>query len=394
MTDDDGGFHSAEDADSEGVEGKFYVWTAEEIDSVLGAEIGERFRYVYDVSESGNFEGKNILNLPKSIAQCAQAKDWDLQQLEEELASARKRLLAVRDMRVPPGKDDKIIVAWNGLMIDSVARAAAIFDSKHYRQESVKAADFLLTHLRREDGRLLHVWRQGQAKHDAYLDDYTCLANALVTLYETDFQERWIDEAAALMDVVLEHFRDADDGGLFYTADDHEKLIVRTKDLHDGSTPGGAAMATTVLMRLGKLTASNKYLDAATELLELAADTMERMPMATGQTLLALDSWIGPMKEIVVIGDPLGGDLQDRDTADVLKSLRNRFLPNSVLACRSPDAIDKGSSQLAPLFAGKVALESLPSIYVCENCVCSEPIAGKQAAIEAWDHLLGERSVL
>jgi len=247
MTDPAGGFYSTEDADSEGVEGKFYVWTPTQLREVLGDAAAATFAKVYDVTDHGNFEHANILNLPKSIDQQATALGHDIDELRKELADSREKLFAAREPRIHPAKDDKVIVAWNGLMIDTMARAGAVLGEQRYIDAAVKAADFLLNTLRRADGRLLHTWRNGQAKLDAYLDDYANLANGLVSLYEATFEGRHLDAAIALMQTVIDHFADSKGGGFYYTADDHEQLIVRSKDFTDNAVPSGNAMAATVL---------------------------------------------------------------------------------------------------------------------------------------------------
>ena len=212
MTDPQGGFYSAEDADSEGEEGKFYVWTPQEVQAVLGPERAAAFANVYDVTATGNFEGRNILHLSKPIAVCAKILGRDAAALEAELAADRAVLLEARARRVRPGRDDKVLVSWNGLMIDAMARAGAVLDEPRYRTAAAAAADFLLTHLRDERGRLLHCWRAGQARHNAFLDDHASLCNALVTLYETQSDPRWLDEASRLADAMLARFADADGG--------------------------------------------------------------------------------------------------------------------------------------------------------------------------------------
>ena len=295
MTDADGGFYSTEDADSEGVEGKFYVWSKDEIINLLGAEVGERFCYVYDVSATGNFEGQNILNLPRSLTQCAAAKGWELSDLSEQLALARQTLFEAREQRVRPGRDDKVIVSWNGLAIDAFARAARALDEPKYLAAAEAAAQFLYDQLREPDGRLLHCWRAGEAKLMAYLDDYATLANALISLYEAGFQERWIDWAVELTDAVLRHFSDPAGGPLFYTADDHESLIARTKDLQDGSVPSGNSMAAYLLVRLGRLTGRAEYLAAAESIFLAASQIMQDSPPAVGQLLLAPGSLLGTL---------------------------------------------------------------------------------------------------
>ena len=331
MTDDAGGFHSTEDADSEGEEGKFYVWTPSEIKQILGDAAGERFCYVYDVSPAGNFEGHNILNLPKSLEQVAKIKGWNLEELERELAESRAKLLKVRDQRMRPAKDDKILVSWNGLMIDAMARGVGLQacqeaglnsgksgDLPHdYIAAATRAADFILTKMTRDDGRLLHSYRHGRAKLDAYLDDYASFTNALVSLYEATFDERWIDHAVRLAEIMLSHFKDPDGDGFFFTAVDHEQLITRQKDVQDSSVPSGNAMAATCLLRLAKLTGRNDFFTAAESCLRLAQGLMEQHPTAAGQMLLALDFYLGPTPEIVIVGDP-----QEANTAAMLDELR------------------------------------------------------------------------
>jgi uncharacterized protein len=381
LTDAQGGFHSTEDADSEGEEGKFYVWTPAEVKQVLGERAGERFCYVYDVSEHGNFEHRtSILNLPKTIEQAAAVRGWDLSELETELAESRAKLLAVRDLRVRPGKDDKILVSWNALMMDALARAGRIVKQPEYVIAAEKAADFLLEKLSRPDGRLWHTWRHGEAKLDAYLDDYAYLVNALVTLYEATFNERWIDEAARLASLMLKHFEDRQRGGFFFTADDHEQLIARNKDLHDASVPSGNAMAATALLRLGKLCGKVEYLAAAERTLVVGLSVMERIPTAVGQMLIALDLWRGPASELVLVG---GNDEPANQQA--IATLQQAFLPHGVIAYRGSTADATSalhSAQLESLFVGRQAVSGAPALFICENYACQAPLKG-QAEIAA-----------
>ncbi|MEM6656228.1 MAG: thioredoxin domain-containing protein, partial [Planctomycetota bacterium] len=267
MTDPAGGFYSTEDADSpvfdekgnpgeKSEEGVFYTWSAPEVISLLGEEASDTFCRVYDVTPLGNFEGRSILNLPKTIAQQAKLIGLEEAEVAEELAASCAKLLAARGKRPRPGLDDKVLVSWNGLMIDAMARAGATLDEARYVDAARNAAAFILDTMRTRDGRLLHSSRGGEAKLAAYLDDYAALANGLLTLYEATFEPRWIDAAAELLDVVLERFADSgpngdSDGarGFFYTADDHERLITRGKDLTDNATPGGNSLAATALVR-------------------------------------------------------------------------------------------------------------------------------------------------
>ncbi len=383
MTDPAGGFYSTEDADSEGVEGKFYVWTPAALREVLGDEAAETFARVYDVSETGNFEdGQSILNLPRTLGQQAQLLGRDPQELTTELAASRAKLFAAREKRIHPHKDDKVIVAWNGLMIDAMARAGAVLGESRYLDAAVKAADFLLQELRREDGRLLHTWRGGVAKIDAYLDDYACLAGALISLYEATFVGRYLDEAVALMEVVLDKFADSGGQGFYFTADDQEQLIVRGKDFTDSAVPSGNAMAATALVRLGKYTGSRRYTDAAEGVLRQTAELMSRHPTATGQALLALDLELGPTYELV-----LAGDLDDEASRAALADLRGRFLPNKVLAFAGPDA-DASPQALGELLQGKTMQGGAPTLYVCEGFTCQAPAQGQEEIEHTLDELM------
>jgi uncharacterized protein YyaL (SSP411 family) len=379
MTNPAGGFYSTEDADSEGHEGLFYTWTPDEIDAVLGAERGAAFGRVYDVTDDGNFEGRSILNLPKTLEQCAAILKREPLELASELAESREKLFAAREKRVRPGRDDKVIVAWNGLMIDAMARAGAALNEPEYVITADEVASFILSRMRRDDGRLLHSWRNGHAKLDAYLDDYAALANSLVSLYEADFKERWIEEAVRLMDIVLDKFSDPEAGGFFYTASDHEKLITRTKELTDSSVPSGNALAANVLIRLGRLLNRTDYLDAAKRTLAAALPIMQRAPMAAGQMLLALDRYIGPAHELVLVGD-----MSRDDTNQAIVAIHRRYLPCSILAARDTRAADSAGEQsrhLEEIFTGRESFDGQPVLYVCQNFACQEPAVGL-AAIE------------
>ena len=381
LTDDKGGFHSTEDADSEGVEGKFYVWSRQEIVDTLGAAAADRFCYVYDVTAQGNFEGHTILNLPKTVAQCAALRGWELTELERELASSRQKLLELRDRRVRPAKDDKVLTSWNALMVDTLARAAAVFDAPHYLVAAQRAADFLLNELQTTDRRLLHTWRNGRAQLPAYLDDYAYLVNALQSLYEATFDERWIDEAVRLAETILERFADTTEGGFFFTADDHEQLIARNKDVHDSSVPSGNGMAATALLRLGKLVGRNDFLDAARGALDFAQGVMEQTPAAAGQLLIAADWEAGPAREIVFAGG-------DATLQEVVAGYRRNYFPRDVVAARSGE-IPHRSAALEPIFDGKECSGEVPSVYVCQDFVCQSPATGAAQIEELWRRQAG-----
>jgi len=294
MTDEAGGFHSALDADSEGEEGKFYLWSAREMIEVLGREDGELFCAVYGVVEGGNFKdeatgrkpGTNVIYLPAPLEAAAQERKIAPAELAKRLAAARKKLLARRVKRIWPHKDDKVLAAWNALMIGSLAYGGQHLKERRYTAAAEKAADFVLTRMRK-GGRLLRTYRQGQATLNAYLDDYAFLADALVDLHEATGRKRWLTEATSLADAMLKHHRDADRGGFYFAAGDHEKLLARTKDPFDSAIPAGNAVAARVLVRLARLTGQMHYLEVARGTLQAFQRSMQRAGGGAAGLLLA-----------------------------------------------------------------------------------------------------------
>ena len=380
MTHPEGAFYSTEDADSlpdndpdgHAEEGLFYTWKPEEIRKVLGEEEADLFCGVYGVTPIGNFEGRNILHLPKSIEALAKQLGMDASLLKNKLEKGRKKLFEARTARPRPGLDDKIITCWNGLMIDAMATASKVLEEPRYLIAAQKAADCMLTKMRDSSGKLQHTWRNGVAKIDGFLDDYAALANSLVTLYEATFDESYIDAAADLVDALLEKFTDPDSGGFFYSEDVAGELIVRNKELTDNATPGGNSLAATVLLRLGSLLGENRYLNAADRTLRATAIWMQKAPGAMGQMLCALDRQLGPSYEVILVGE---------GTAELLSEIRRSFLPRTVLA-GTPNGSYQ-SERLKPILDGKISLENKPTLYLCEGNQCRSPIVGIEAIREA-----------
>jgi uncharacterized protein YyaL (SSP411 family) len=372
MTGPSGGFYSTEDADSEGEEGKFYVWTKAEIDRVLGPELADLFEDVYDVTEDGNWEGHTILHRARTDDQEARLHKIDVGDLRAKLAAARAKLAAARAGRVRPGRDEKILTAWNGIMIAAFAQAGAVLDEPRYTEAAARAADFLLRRLRTPEGRLLRTCGEdAPAKLSGYLEDYSFLIDALVSVYEATFEPRWLTAATALADVMVAEFHDPKEGGFFFTGVHHEELITRTKDQHDGSTPSGNAMAVTALLRLAKLTDRRDLEGTAVATLKLFRGVMAEQPTAAGQFLIALDFRLGPVQEFAVIGDP-GGEGVRR----VLRAIYGGFRPDKVVALRSAD--DEAAAAAVPLLRDRPAKGAVTT-YVCENFACQAPIVGAEA---------------
>ncbi|MSQ96950.1 MAG: thioredoxin domain-containing protein [Gemmataceae bacterium] len=369
MTSPDGAFYSTQDADSEGVEGKFFVWTLAEIQTVLGPDDAKFFASIYDVTAAGNWEGHNILHLSRPLDIEGKMLPMPIDDLKARVQRCKDKLFAVRSQRIWPGRDEKILTAWNALMIASFAKAAQVLEKPEYAQAATRAADFLLTRMRRADGRLFRT-TLGAAppKLNGYLEDYAYLADALVTLYEATFEPRWIASALQLSDILFTQFWDEADGGFYFTSRDHEMLIARNKDPHDNATPSGNSMAVIALLRLAKLTGDAHLAEMAERTLHLFGGLMGRSPMAAGQMLNALDFHLGPVKEIAVVGDA-----KNAEVIEVLRLLRRPFRPNQVVAWKAKDG-DGGVS----LLKDRVALGEVTT-YVCEKFACQAPIVGAKA---------------
>ncbi|MBM3980453.1 MAG: thioredoxin domain-containing protein [Planctomycetes bacterium] len=379
MTSDDGPFYSAEDADSEGEEGKFYVWSADELRTVLGDEDAEFAGKIWGVTKRGNFEGHNILFRTLPDEDEAKAHGLSVDTFRAKLADVKRKLIPVRAKRVWPGRDEKLLTAWNGLMIAALAKAGTAFGDDHYTGAAALAAEFILKNMRAPDGRLYRTAGVGQPpKLNGYLEDYAFLADALVTLYEATFDAKWLRAAFQLVEVMVKHFTDAN-GGFFFTADDHEQLIARTKEMHDGSTPSGNAMAVTVLLRLAALTGRRDFAEHAERALRAARDTMAEHPAASGQMLLALDFYLGPVQQIAIVGDTSAADTQR-----AIRAVHRAFGARRVVAFHDP-ATGVPSAELSALFAGKEAVGGKVTVYVCENFACQAPLVGAGAVEAAFN---------
>jgi uncharacterized protein YyaL (SSP411 family) len=376
MTSPEGGIYSTEDADSEGEEGKYYVWTLAEVKEVLGPDRAKTFAYVYDVTEGGNWEHKNILNLPKPIATSAKLLGKDEATLRAELDEDRARLLAVRDRRVPPGKDTKILTSWNGLMIAPLAEGARVLHDERYLDAARRAAAFVLETLRGPDGRLLHSYKDGQARFNAYLDDYANMIDGLTRLYETAGEPRWLDAALDLVRLLRDEFVDPEHGGFFYTGKSHEELIARQRDAFDNATPSGNAMAATALLRLGALTGRADLTEAGRATLQSVQLVLEQAPRAAGQSLIALDFLLAPPQEFAVIAGT------DRDEfRRVIEAVYARFLPHKVVAPATVEQAPELVPRL-PLLADRPARDGRTTTYICERFTCQAPVLGVEG-IEA-----------
>ena len=375
MLDPAGGFYSAQDADSEGEEGKFFVWTKIEIDLALGPELGRIARAYFGVTEAGNFESRNILWRPRDDEAVATDLGCSVDELRAAIAAAREKLLAARSKRVAPARDDKVLTSWNAFMLRAFAEAGAALDSPHYTNVARRNAEFLLSSLVR-DGRLLRTWKDGRAKLNAYLEDYAYLIEALLALYEATFERRWLDEAARLAASMIDLFWDETAGVFYDTGRDHEQLVVRPRDIFDNATPSGGSAAAFALLRLAAFTGDpDLERDAATSLRSVR-DYLAQMPSGFAHWLCALDFLLSMPKEIAIIGRP-----DDPATRALLAIVRSRYLPNKVLA--GSDAPVRNTA--SPLLEGRGLVDGQPAAYVCEHYVCQQPVTEPQALAQQLD---------
>jgi uncharacterized protein YyaL (SSP411 family) len=356
MLDPAGGFYSTQDADSEGEEGKFFIWTPQEIRDIQGDE-ADAFMDAYGVTRNGNFEGKNILEFIGDMEQ------------RPALVEARRKLFEAREERIHPGRDEKILTSWNGLMLAAFAEAARALDRDDYRQVAERNADFLLQELRQENGRLLRTWKDGEAKLNGYLEDYAYLIEGLLELYQTTFDPRWFVAARESAETLLTHFQ-APEAGFYDTSDDHETLITRPRDLQDNATPSGNAMAVTTLLKLAGFTNYLRYVDIAHQALAQMQPVISQYPLGFGQWLQALSYALSKPREIAIVGDP-----DSADTQALLGVVRDGYQPFQVVALGSPDA-----QRLAvPLLQDRGLVEGQAAAYVCRAFACQTPVTSPLA---------------
>jgi len=379
MTDSSGGFYSSQDADSEGEEGKFFVWSQQEVTTALGQPEAAIFSDYYDVTELGNFESHNILHVKASVEAVALKHGVSPERAGEVIQAGRRKLFEIRESRVKPGRDEKILTAWNGLMLAGFAEASAILERADYGDVARANARFLLSQLKK-DGLLLRTHKAGESKLNAYLEDYANLIHGLIALYESTGELEWLESALELADKMIEQFWDDEAGGFFFTGNSHERLIVRSKEWFDNATPSGNSVAALSLLRLSLLTANDDYRRRATTVLRLMADQVRRYPSAFGFTLTALDFYLSSPLEVAIVGNS-----SDSRVDDLIRTFWRRYLPNRVLALCT-NSFEAAASRI-PLFEGRNTLETQPTAFVCEGYACKTPALtgeelGQQLAVK------------
>ncbi|HIO05375.1 TPA: thioredoxin domain-containing protein [Candidatus Poribacteria bacterium] len=364
-----GGFYSTQDADSEGVEGKFFVWTPGEVEQILGQADAKIFCDFYDVTDHGNFEHQNILWVKTPADLYAKKIKIDQANLVNILNRCKKKLFEIRDKRIKPGLDDKILTSWNGLMIRSMGLAYQILGDLRYLEAAEKSAKFILTELVRKNGHLLRTHRAGKSHLNACLEDYSYFIAGLIELYQASFDPYWLREADRLNQIMISQFWDPQNGGFFFTGKDYPELIVRSKSAYDGATPSGASMAIHVLLRLAILLNQPDLIEKAKTTFSLYDHAMKTAPSGSAQMLCGVDFLIDTPKEIAIVGNPLS-----EQTQEILKNIHRRFVPNKVVALLNPNTEDRQKiEELIPLLASKTSIDGKTTIYVCQNYACQLP---------------------
>jgi len=377
MTSPEGGFYSAEDADSEGEEGKFYLWTSDEIKLILGENLSQLFMKTYNIRETGNFReeasgretGRNILYLKESLTELAN---------QTKIDTARQRLYKIRKKRVHPLKDDKILTDWNGLMIVALSKGAQILGEKRYEEAAKKATDFLLKTLRTPEGHLLKRYRDGVASLPAHLEDYAFTIWGLLELYEITFEVKYLQHAVALMDIMIDIFWDNNDNGFFFTANNSKELIVRTKDIYDGPIPSGNSVAALCLLQLSRITGRHEWEQKAAMIGKVFSSNIINYP--TGHTffLSTIDFGLGPSYEIVIVGDS-----NSKDTQTMLELVYQHYFPNKVVIFKSTDKPSQQLYAIAPFTEAYVPINGKTTAYVCQNYVCRAPTTDPSELLKA-----------
>jgi uncharacterized protein YyaL (SSP411 family) len=381
MRSPEGGLYSAQDADSEGEEGRFYVWTPDEVDRRLGAEDGPLVRRYYDVTPAGNWSGDphrppreptSILHVERPLAEVAAEAGVAPERLAEAVQRGRAVLYAARAERVHPGLDDKVLTSWNAMMLHTLAEAARITGRDDYREAAIANATFVLRALR-PAGELLRSWKDDTARIPAFLEDYALLVDALLVLYPVTFDARWVDEAISLADALIERFWAEDEGVFYDTAAGGEMLLVRPRNFYDNPTPSGNSAAVLALLHLAAITGERRYEQVALRALEGMGRLLVELPAGFAHLLAALDFHLALPQEVAIVGRA-GAE----DTRALTRVLAHRYLPNTVFAAAEPDALARDAARV-PLLAGRVMVDGRATAYVCERYACRLPVTEAQA---------------
>jgi uncharacterized protein YyaL (SSP411 family) len=381
----EGGFFSAEDADSEGVEGKFYLWTVDEVRGLLSKEDAEIFIRAFNVESDGNYSdeatrrqtGKNILHLTKPLSEISMELGIAISDLKSVVDKARENLLNEREKRIRPERDEKILCDWNGLAIAGLAIAGRIFDDEGYKDSAKKAADFILGAMLEPNDRLLHRYKDGEAEISGFLEDYAFFVWGLLELYETTFNVKYLSRAVTLTSKMIDHFWDQKDGGFYHTPNDGEELILRKKEVYDGAVPSGNSVAMLNLLRLSRLTGNSDFEAKAGAVGRAFSKTVLQYPAGYTHLLSAVDFQVGPSNEIVIVGDS-----DSVDTKTMMKALNSDFWPNKVVLFKPAGEETPEITKLADFTEDHKTIEEKATAYVCSNFSCKNPTTDSNELIK------------
>jgi len=375
MTNKEGGFYSAEDADSEGIEGKFYTWDYEELKNILTSEEFRIVEKFYSIKKNGNFsaedgsvDNKNIFYQSMSIDEYSEFYNLDQEKLINKLDKIRVKLFNIRKKRVHPEKDDKILTDWNGLMIAALSKAAYVFNEKLYIEKAEKAFRFIKKYMMTDKGEILHRYRKGQANIQGFVDDYTFLIFGLIELYQANYNPKYLKISLEINKYLLNHFWDKSNGGLFFTSDKAEKLIARTKEIYDGAVPSANSVTICNLIKLARITGNTDYEEKAKQIGIAFHDEIISYPIGYTQTMIGLDFTIGSSFEIVIVGDK-----NKLDTKKIINELNSIYIPNKVVILKEPNNEDLELEKISPFIKDYYQLEDKATIYICRNQKCNLP---------------------
>ena len=368
LTSPEGGFYSAEDADSEGEEGKFYLWTLNEVKQATGEDADLAIK-IFGVKAEGNYfeptkgnTGKNILHLAVPLEQVASESHLSMDALIGKLGKITNALFQVREKRVHPAKDDKVLVDWNGLMIAALAKANQVLGNKKYLQAATKAADFILKEMKTPEGKLYHRYAKGEKAVNGFLDDYAYLVYGLIELYESSFEEKYLQSSIELTKTMIEEFWDKENGGFFFTTKSADDSVPRLKQIYDGAVPSGNSVALYNLLRLARISGETDFEIYANKLLKVFSDEVNDQPLGHTFMLVGLEFALGPTFNIVLVGDP-----SDKNTDALLAALSKVYLPNLTITLWTPENKSKISGMVYEKIDGK------PTVYICRDQTCMPP---------------------
>lgn len=392
MLSQEGGFYSAEDADSEGEEGKFYLWTTEEIEDILGKDDAALFNDIFNIKTEGNFaeehttvfSGRNIPHMTRSLDDTTSASSKHMEDTITSMERSRRELFNEREKRIHPSKDDKILTDWNGLTIVALSRAAQAFNEENYTKIAENAADFFINEMTDDNGKMKHRYRQGEAAIDAFLEDYAFFIWGLIELYQTNFRTEYLEHAIKLNNYLLAHFVDNDNGGFFHTSDQAEELIFRSKEVYDGAIPSGNSVCIMNLLKLAKITGNAELEDIAHRTMKAFASKITAAPIGYTQFMSAVDLALKASVELVIVGDT-----EDPDTKEIIQFINERFIPEKVLLLRSMSNIDK-ISNIAPFTKDMDQKNGKTTVHICQDHTCKLPsndIEQIKEHIEALSHI-------